>query len=52
MCAIFVVVFCVLCESNCDGSQDGVGCSFGVDPGVPRIEATFLAVAIVEALCN
>ena len=53
-CAILVVVFCVLCKPNCDGSQgmDGVGCSFGVDPGAPRTEATFLAVAIVEAPCN
>ena len=30
-CATFVVVFCILCKPNHDGSQgmDGVGCSFG-----------------------
>ena len=39
-CAIFVVVFCVLLKPNC-GSQgmDGVGCSFGVDPGAPTISS-------------
>ena len=52
-CAIFVVVFCVLCEPNCDAQgMDGVGCSYGVDPGAPRTEATFSTVAIVEAPCK
>ena len=49
-CAIFVAVFCVPRKPNGDGSQgmDGVGCSFGVDPGAPRTEATLSAVAIDE----
>ena len=37
---------------SCWFAGDGRRCSFGVDPGAPRTETTFLAVAIVEAPCN